>query len=168
MKKYLRSIIAFVLVLSMVIIPMPAKAAGNEFNITIKENELNEERAKAILKALSKDEVKKDALDEIKEMNGDKEVRVMVELKESPLISLAELKGVKVSELNKIQAQEKEKRILSSQNAVKKAIEAQGVKAEYLDQYTTILNGFSAKIKVSDIEKIRNIRGVEEVNISNE
>lgn len=170
MKKFSKNLLALILVLAMVIVPLPAKAnaSNEELTVKVEKNNVTEEKAKAFIKAYKESLAIVDEDVEKTETAVDQDVRVMVEVKGEPTILQAAKKGQKVSEVAKKELEKQEKVLLAGQKQVKNLMKSKGVSAEYLSEYTTIVNGFAAIIKLSDLEKIADIKGVVDVAISNE
>ncbi|MBS4178093.1 S8 family serine peptidase [Lederbergia citrea] len=96
------------------------------------------------------------------------EQRVIVELKDEAPIQIATKKGVKFEKLAKTEKKQLEKNAKTKQNAVKEKMKEKKVKAKYLKDFTTVINGFSAEVKQGDIELIKNLPEVKSVHIVHE
>lgn len=95
-------------------------------------------------------------------------VRIVVELKDKPAIDYAQEKGVQFKELSPTTKEQLQKNILASQDKVKSQITSKNIKAEYINNFTTVLNGFSAEVKYGDLIKIESLDNVAGVHIVNE
>lgn len=98
----------------------------------------------------------------------DKEVRVIVELKDEPAIEYANRKGIKFDRLDQATKQSLESAAISKQQAVKNKMNDKKVWAKYINEFTTVVNGFSADMKLGDIHKVKNIPDVKNVHIATE
>src|SRR5699024_2504724 len=56
----------------------------------------------------------------------------------------------------------------AKQKKVKSEMETNNIKTTYLKEFTTVMNGFSAEVKVGDLERIEKLPGVKAVQIVNE
>ncbi|MBS4206762.1 S8 family serine peptidase [Bacillus sp. FJAT-50079] len=97
-----------------------------------------------------------------------KEQRVIVELKEEAPIEFATKKRVAFKKLAKEQKKQLEKQAKAQQKSVKDKINGKKIKAKYLEEFTTVINGFSLELKQADIELIKNMPEVKSVHIVNE
>lgn len=98
----------------------------------------------------------------------EEEVRVIVELEEEAPIQIATQKGVQYSDLSKSEKNRLERAVLAQQKRVKDNIKRQNIDITELQEFTTVINGFSLEVKFEDIEKIEKIRDVRGVFIVNE
>lgn len=96
------------------------------------------------------------------------QVRIVVELKDKAAIDYAQEKGVQLKELSPTTKEQLQKNILSSQEKVKSQITSKNIKAEYINNFTTVLNGFSAEVKYGDLAKIESLDNVAGVHIVKE
>lgn len=112
--------------------------------------------------------VKKDP-EKLKEtVDPDKEVRVIVEMKEAAPIEKATKKGVMFHSLKVTEKNQLQKAARQEQKTVKDSMKSKKIKADYLQEFTTVVNGFSVEIKQGDIEAIKKIPKVDKVHIVNE
>lgn len=114
-------------------------------------------------------------LDDYKEEDSEKDVRVVVELKDKPVLQVANERGVDIQDFDKGQAEAIKNDLLQKQESVKEEIESKietkdqikdEVKAD--DNFTQAFNGFSTYVKLKDIDTIKENKQVKEVYISNE
>ena len=105
-------------------------------------------------------------LDEL--FDSDDEVRIIIELEDSPIITYATESGVSINELSKSKVTQIENRLETNQVKVKRNIASSNIKMEYLNSFTTVFNGFSGKVKYGELDLIKRIPGVKKVYISNE
>lgn len=98
----------------------------------------------------------------------DKEIRVIVEMEDNTPIEIATKKGVMFQSLKKTEKKKLEKAAKAKQKAVKDEIKKKKVEVNYLQAFTTVVNGFSAEIKQGDMELIKNLPEVKTVHIVNE
>ena len=94
------------------------------------------------------------------------EVRVVVELTEKPAIDYATEKGVSYKNLSKSTKKDLHNKAKKSRDNVKTKIKDKKVSIKYLEDFTTVANGFSAKVEYGDIEEIQSISGVSKVYIA--
>lgn len=97
----------------------------------------------------------------------DKEVRVIVELEKDAPIEIATKKGVTYKSLKETKKNKLQKAVRKQQKLVKEKIETKKIDANYIHQFTTVINGFSAKVKQGDLNKIKKIPKVKTVHIVN-
>ncbi|MHC0037563.1 S8 family serine peptidase [Pseudoneobacillus sp. C159] len=95
-------------------------------------------------------------------------VRVVVELSAKPAIDYAQKQGVKYSDLNKTTKLNLEADALAAQKKVISALNSLKIKAKVLNQFTTVVNGFSAEVEYGKIPAIEAQPGVANVYIANE
>ena len=98
----------------------------------------------------------------------EKEVRVIVELKGEAPIEKATKRGVLFKSLSDSEQKKLQQEVTSKQNKVKQEIKKKAIKPNYLQDFNTVVNGFSAEVKVKDIKKIEKIKDVEAVHLVNE
>src|SRR5699024_2452532 len=112
---------------------------------------------------------KKGETDKLKQTEDpDKEVRVVVELSDLSPIEKATKKGVTFNSLKETEKQQLEKQAKAKQKTVKSKIKSSNVKMNYLQEFTTVVNGFSAEMKQGDLELVKKLPGVRSVHIVNE
>jgi lactocepin len=95
-------------------------------------------------------------------------VRVIVEVDDEAPIETATKKGMMFNSLAENEKQQLEREAKAKQEAIKGEMENKQVKADYLQNFTTVVNGFSAEVKQGDIENIKDIPNVKSVHIVNE
>jgi lactocepin len=109
------------------------------------------------------------ASEELKETEDpNKELRVIVEVEDDAPIEIATKRGVTFNSLADSEKQQLEQEAKAQQNAIKNEMEDIQVEANYLQEFTTVVNGFSAEVKQGDIENIKDIPNVKSVHIVNE
>lgn len=96
------------------------------------------------------------------------EVRVIVELEDKPTIAYATEKSLSFNEIPKNKIDRLEKNLITEQSKVRNMITAKDVHMKYLNQFTTVFNGFSGEIEFDELETIKRLPGVKKVYISNE
>ncbi|MBU5436971.1 S8 family serine peptidase [Tissierella sp. MSJ-40] len=133
--------------------------------LTIEETiELNKVKS-AINRILGKDN--EDLKLEMTDLE-DAEVRVIIELEESPTIFYATERGIEYSSLSEEEVLSLENSLLYSQNIVEEEIKDKGIDFEIDKRFTTTFNGFSGEVNLTDIERIEEIPEVKKVYISEE
>ncbi|MFC4409958.1 S8 family serine peptidase [Chungangia koreensis] len=90
-------------------------------------------------------------------------VRIIVELEQEPTIKKATKKGVLYKELKPTERVALEKGVLSQQETVQEKIQSEAPSIEYLSNFTTVFNGFSAEVEAEHVEKIAKIEGIKAV-----
>lgn len=101
-------------------------------------------------------------------VDPDKDIRVIVEMKDEAPIEKATKKGVLFHSLKETEKDQLEKAAKAKQKTVKSKMKTKKVEAKYLQEFTAVVNGFSAEVKQGDIEKIKKIPDVKSVHIVNE
>ncbi|GGK04352.1 hypothetical protein GCM10007063_28370 [Lentibacillus kapialis] len=97
----------------------------------------------------------------------DKEVRVIVELKADAPIEKATKKGVTFNKLKPTEQEKMQAQAKQAQKTVKNTMNSKKIKANHLQEFSTVVNGFSTEVKQGDIETIKNIPEVDKVHIVN-
>lgn len=105
---------------------------------------------------------------DLQSVDPNKEVRVIVELDGSAPVQTATKKGVKYDKLAKAERKQLEKAAKNQQKAAKDKIKGKNVSIKYEQEFNAIVNGFSAKVKYGDIEKIKEVSGVKQVYMATE
>ena len=100
--------------------------------------------------------------------DSDEKVRVVVELNSEPAIVTANKLGIKYADLEESKKEQLETAKLNEQDKVKEEIEEKGVEIEYITEFTTVFNGFSAEVTYKDISKIKKLKNVANVYVANE
>ena len=174
--KKISSFLSFLLVLAL-IIPGFVFAANEDIKYA-KSSELGKyeegsEEFKNLIESINsmikngKEENKFDYnLEEL--FNHDKNVRIIVELNNNPTIVYATEKGVGYSQLSQNTINDIERNILTEQESFKNQIKAQNIDMKFINNFTTVFNGFSGEVKFTDIPLIERLSGVKNVYISNE
>lgn len=99
---------------------------------------------------------------------NDEKVRVVVELNEKPTIEIAQKQGVKFDQLEESTKNQLEDEALENQQEVKKEIKDKNIDATYLNDFTTVVNGFSAEVRYGEINMLEKMKKVKKVHIVNE
>lgn len=92
-----------------------------------------------------------------------KEVRIIVELQKEPAIESATRKGVIYKNLPDSTKDSLESAVTTDQKNVKKRLNVVAPGITYLENFTTVFNGFSATVKAGQAEKIASQAGVKAV-----
>jgi lactocepin len=95
-------------------------------------------------------------------------VRVIVELESTPAIEYSQQKGLKYSDLSESVKESLESEALAEQQDVVTQLTKQKLSINVLNQFTTVVNGFSAEVEYGSIKRIEAIEGVSKVFITNE
>lgn len=88
------------------------------------------------------------------DLNAEDDVRVIVEMKDIPVISYAIDQGVGVVDLGDNFVQSRAEAMIEVQDEVIADIESTDSEMEIHQQFTTVFNGFSATIKYGEIDSI--------------
>lgn len=95
-------------------------------------------------------------------------VRIIVELEDSPIIDYAIEHNIKVNQIDKDIYEELNNRILKQQDHVKSNIRDKNIPIDYHYTFTNTINGFSATTTYDSIKKIEDILGVKNVTLQSE
>ncbi|WP_339251844.1 S8 family serine peptidase [Sporosarcina sp. FSL W8-0480] len=159
--KVLSSFLAFVLVLSLA---MPYTASANsEQTKPFKPNTQSESTMQikaAIAEQMNLANGGPILHKDLQGLSGDEIVDVIVHLSETPVAlqkGITELAGKNFTAAEKKKALQK---VSAQQANVKKELKALQVAYEEGFSFNTVLNGFAAKVKVDDLQKLLNIEGV--------
>lgn len=95
-------------------------------------------------------------------------VRLIVELKEKPIIEYATEKGISLSDMEPNSLKELTDQLLSSQKRIQTQIAARNINAEYHYNFIHVFNGFSLTTAYANLKEIEKIDGVKRVTIANE
>ncbi|MGB6408710.1 MAG: S8 family serine peptidase [Planococcus donghaensis] len=98
----------------------------------------------------------------------EKQVRVIIELDKAPAIESATNKGVLYKNLPDNQKESLEAAVVSDQESVQLTIASIAPRITYLENFTTVFNGFSAEVEAGEVEEIANLNGVKAVYESTE
>ena len=101
-------------------------------------------------------------------VDPEEELRVIVEMEEEAPILKATRLGIKYENMKKTERKKLEKAAKAKQNAVKDTMKSKDVSAKFLQEFTSVVNGFSAEVKQKDIETIEELPEVKSVHIVNE
>ncbi|ANU27523.1 S8 family serine peptidase [Planococcus versutus] len=97
-----------------------------------------------------------------------KEVRVIIELEKAPAIESATNKGVLYKSLPGKQKESLEAAVVTGQESVQMSIASIAPRITYLENFTTVFNGFSAQVEAGLVEDIAKLEGVKAVYESTE
>ena len=97
-----------------------------------------------------------------------KQVRIIVELESEPAIENATRKGVLYKNLPSSQKETLEAAVSSEQNSVQSSISKLAPGITYLENFTTVFNGFSAEVEAGKVKDIASQSGVKAVYESTE
>ncbi|WP_391207823.1 S8 family serine peptidase [Psychrobacillus sp. L4] len=100
--------------------------------------------------------------------NPNEKVRIIVELTNAPTIEKATKKGVLYKELNSSDRKSLESTVTKEQVNVQSTITKKAPTIEYLENFTTVFNGFSAEVEAKYVDQIASIPGVKAVYESTE
>lgn len=115
-----------------------------------------------------KPKVQRSLTDAAVQYNENQKVRVIVELKDKPAIDFAQKKGVKYSELDEATKENLESAALKQQEEVVSQLSTKKLNVKVLENFTTVVNGFSAEVEYGNIKFIKNLENVSDVYITHE
>ncbi|WP_269411648.1 S8 family serine peptidase [Lentibacillus daqui] len=95
-------------------------------------------------------------------------VRVIVELKQDAPIERATKKGTMFKRLQPTEKKQLQETAKQEQNTIKDKMKSKKIDADFLQEFTTVVNGFSAEVKQGDINAIKKISNVDTVHIVKE
>lgn len=93
-------------------------------------------------------------------------IRIVVELKGKSGVMKANEANISFSDLGLNERNNLHQQLLTEQTTVKNQLDSQDFSIEYIDEYTAIFNGFSAKVLYENVEKIKDLDNVQDVYIS--
>jgi lactocepin len=96
------------------------------------------------------------------------EVRVLVELVETSPVEFATQQGISYADLPESERQSLQSDSINQQTQIKNTIDNMGIEINYLEEFSSVINGFSAEVNYEDAKKIETIRGVQSVQVVNE
>lgn len=96
------------------------------------------------------------------------EVRIIVELKDQPVIDYAIRQGVTVAEMNEMVVEKVSDELQSEMDVVQKEMVKEQIEIEVHEEFVNVINGFSATTTIEDAKKIEEMPNVKRVMISNE
>ncbi len=98
----------------------------------------------------------------------DTEVRIIVELKDQPVIDYAIQQGVTVAEMNDVVVEKVSDNLQNEMDVVQKEMVKEQIEMEVHEEFVNVINGFSATTTIEDAKKIEEMPNVKRVMISNE
>ncbi|WP_419961111.1 S8 family serine peptidase [Psychrobacillus sp. BM2] len=98
----------------------------------------------------------------------DEKVRIIVELEQAPTIEKATKKGVLYKQLKPSERESLEATVTDEQIDVQDSITDTAPSIEYLENFTTVFNGFSAEVEAKYVDEIADTAGVKAVYESTE
>lgn len=101
-------------------------------------------------------------------IDPEEEVRVIVEIEDKAPIEIATNRGMKYDLLAETEKVKLEKAAIKKQTTVKNKIKSKNIEVTELQEFTTVVNGFSVEVQHADIEKIADLPDVRAVHIVNE
>ncbi|CAM3965241.1 S8 family serine peptidase [Alkalicoccus chagannorensis] len=109
----------------------------------------------------------RDGLSELQEITGaeaDEKVDVIIELEELSGIERATMQQQSYQDLSEEEQQAFEREIVSSQELVKQSVADAGLDIEYIEEFQTVLNGFSAEVTPEEAERLESLLGIKRVS----
>ena len=98
----------------------------------------------------------------------DETVRIIVELEKAPTIEAATKQGVLYKELSSAQRESLEAAVDCRPSNVQASVKKVAPSIKYLENFTTVFNGFSAEVDANSVESIANTKGVKAVHEATE
>jgi lactocepin len=115
-----------------------------------------------------KQKVQRSLTDAAVQYGQNQKVRVIVELKDKPAIDFAQKKGVKYSELDEATKESLESAALKQQEELVSQLSSKKLNVKVLENFTTVVNGFSAEVEYGNIKFIKNLENVADVYVAHE
>ncbi|WP_391120097.1 S8 family serine peptidase [Psychrobacillus sp. L3] len=160
LNKFFSAFLTLIMVFTM-LSPMNVFAnTGDKLNIQNATNESKIQAEKAINEQLALRNVQATLHEDLQELTGEEEVAVIIHLSEN---SVALEKGIKELSGKKFTASDAssaERKVNTQQILVEKEMKAKNISIKEGYSFHTVLNGFGAKVKASDLKKILSIQGV--------
>ncbi|WP_371391192.1 S8 family serine peptidase [Sporosarcina sp. OR05] len=100
--------------------------------------------------------------------NPNERVRIIVELEKAPTIERATKRGLLYKELSTTERNQLEATVEADQATVQAKAAKVAPTIKYLENFTTVFNGFSAEVDAKSVEMIANLAGVKAVYESTE
>ena len=100
-------------------------------------------------------------------INLNDEVRIIVELKQEPIINYATKIGCSLNELNEKKVMDLTNTLVKEQEDLKASIKSKNVDIKYHNEFINVFNGFSATVLASDALKIEKLQNVKRISIAN-
>ncbi|MBM7608298.1 lactocepin [Lysinibacillus composti] len=100
--------------------------------------------------------------------NPKKKVRIVVELQGPTTVEQAKKKGVKYKKMHPSERKKLEASVIVEQKNVQASIKSSSPSIHYLENFTTIFNGFSAEVATEEVAKIAATSGVKTIYESTE
>lgn len=105
---------------------------------------------------------------EVKKMDNDDSVRIMVEVEEESVVDFAIEKGVAVKQLNENETEQVEMEVEQAVAEVKEDIQGKDLDVQYIEQYSSVFSGFAAVTTVGEAKEIEKLPNVKHVYVSRE
>lgn len=170
--KNIKKLLSLVLVLALLV---PNMVFANDLNqssdeLEIQDSELTQEEKLELeeIRQLINGFSERKKIDTSKVDFEGKQVRIIVELEEKPVIFYATDMGISYSQMTQDRIEAIEDRIVDKQQLVKSEIKNRNIGLKVEKNFSTVFNGFSGEAKYEDIEKIERVPGVKKVYISQE
>lgn len=97
---------------------------------------------------------------DLQDISGNEEVPVIISLSENPVGLEKGINKLKGSQFTSAQERIVKDRVIQQQAAVTRDMKLKGISFEKGFSFDTVLNGFAAKVKASDLKKLLEIKGV--------
>lgn len=159
--KVFRSLLAFILVLSM-LTPFTTSVKADQANPfkTGPQSESILEMKAAIAEQLNLVNGGPILHKDLIGLSGDEQVNVIVHLSETPVALQQGIEKLAGKNLTAAQEETVLKKVNAQQTSVKKEMKALQVSYEEGYSFNTVLNGFAAKVKAADLQKLLELNGV--------
>lgn len=158
--KFFSSVLAFIMVLSLL---SPIASANEPSANPFKPDGASESSMQlkaAIMEQLNVSDGLPKLHKDLQDLSGNEQIAVIVHLSENPVAlekGISELKGQAFTSSQEKKIKDK---VNQQQAKVNKEMAAKGISFEKGYAYDTVLNGFAAKVKADDLQKLLTINGV--------
>ncbi|WP_186667823.1 S8 family serine peptidase [Sporosarcina sp. BP05] len=155
LKRTLLLTLVFMLSLSSAAFGMTGSTSGGKSNLTLPTLELQKPDRKVPEKLVNP-------------ADPNEKVRIIVELEKAPAIETATKRGLLYKDLPSAQRDSLESAVESDQVDVQASVTKVAPSIKYIENFTTVFNGFSAEVDAKFVEGIANTKGVKSVYESTE
>jgi len=159
--KLFSSLLAFIMMLS-IVLPVSATTESTELT-KFKQQQQSEgslQLKAAIAEQLEATEGLPQLHKDLQGLTGDVEVDVIVQLSENPVALEKGISKLKGKQFTSSQEKLVKQKVSQQQTFVMKDMNLRGISYKKGFSFDTVLNGFAAKVKASDLKKLLEIKGV--------
>lgn len=159
-KKFLSSLFAFVLIISLLLPFTTANATDLSSVKTTTQNESTLQLKAAVAEQLNLSEDGPKLHESLQDVASNKDISVIVHLSENPVALEQGINTIKGKKFSTTRANEVRANVKSQQTKVKKQISTKQIEMKQGFTFDTVLNGFSATLKAKDLPKLLEVEGV--------